>query len=96
VTDSGLRSGFTVVTARLEHEVVEASGARQGEVRRVQMRRVYNDLASRVSAAYYLLLEKIDNSTRCTWQPSEHPMENFDRLQAMLVEIESAGDRGAG
>jgi len=61
-----------------------------------ERKRVSDDLAARVFAACYLLLEKIDKAMRWTWQPSDNALENFDRLEAMLAEIESTGDCGTG
>jgi hypothetical protein len=66
------------------------------EIPDLERKRATDDLASRVSAAHYRLLEKIDEATRWSWQPSDDPLDNFDRLEAMLAEIESTGDRGIG
>jgi hypothetical protein len=60
------------------------------ETPELERKRAANHLASRVSAAYYVLLEKIDKATRWAWQPSDDPLENFDRLDAILLEIESS------
>jgi hypothetical protein len=55
-----------------------------------ERKRALDTLALSVHTAYYRLAQKVGDATHAGCLPSEDPLQNFERLEAKLTEIESA------
>ena len=57
-----------------------------------ERKRALDTLVLSVHTAYYRLAERVGEATHVGCLPSDDPLQNFERLEAKLTEIESATD----